>query len=132
MYNFGSEGAIYSCSKSIVCTGLFFHTSSGTLADSPSPLPAQQLRCQTSESTSVLAGNPGHLLRPSEGHRGGAGRDFLPASLYSISSSPGSLGSAVWLSGRAVPCCHHECCGGKEEGHHIYVSNVIKLRKLSP
>lgn len=36
MYNFGSEGAIYSCSKSIVCTGLFFHTWSGTLADSTS------------------------------------------------------------------------------------------------
>lgn len=50
--------------------------------------------------------------------------------LYSISSSPGSPGSAVWLSGHAVPRCHHEHCSGKEEGCHIHVSDVIKLLKL--
>lgn len=50
--------------------------------------------------------------------------------LYSISSSPGSPGSALWLSGHAVPRCHHEHCGGKEEGCHIHVSDVIKLLKL--
>lgn len=55
---------------------------------------------------------------------------FLTASLYGISSSPGSLGSVVRLSGHAVLHHHHEHCDGKEEGCHIYVSDVIKLLKL--
>lgn len=55
---------------------------------------------------------------------------FLAASLYSISSSPGSLGSVFWLSGHVVLHRHHEHCDGKEEGCHMYVSNVIKLLKL--
>lgn len=100
------------------------------MTDSLSPLPAQQLGCQTSESASVLAGNPGHLLRPAEGHCGGGGCDFPPASLHIISSSD-SLGSAIWLLGHAVPCCHHEPCLGKRRGAiYIYVSDVIKFLKL--
>lgn len=38
-----------------------------------------------------------------------------------------------WLTGFSVSAFearHHEHCGGKEEGGHICVSNVIKLLKL--